>query len=318
MNEPRSYRGIQRGSVPVQTHPDWRAQLLLEQVREAESEQALDRLRLLRGEGKDRQVYILSNVPLNVTVDYGWSWTEYQQLLSLWEEADGLMPLNPEHLMKRCPVNSKGVTRTKELIQGWKRSEILIVNTIRKSDLYVREYRPVDSSSRWSSVVSEAKVTPEVAKTALEAQWALLKQFEFKTAEGDHLPWADLYYHQSHIGRMLRGGRFYAHFCTYPKKERLGITISGEPVGSLDLSQIHPTLLLAMEGLQSEAEVMGKDAPEDAYSMPEYEEFTRSHKSLCIFQVAVSPCTAAYKRNILCKRRPGKKVNAPAINKPPR
>ena len=55
MNEPRGYRGIQRGYVQVQVHPDWRAQLLLEQVREAESEQALDRLRLLRGEGKKRQ-----------------------------------------------------------------------------------------------------------------------------------------------------------------------------------------------------------------------------------------------------------------------
>ncbi len=116
----------------------------------------------------------------------------------------------------------------------------------------------------------------------LEAQWALLKQFEFKTAEGDDLPWADLYYHQSHIGRMLRGGRLYAGICTYPKKERLGITIGGEPVGSLDLSQIHPTLLLAMEGLQSEAEVMGKDAPEDAYSMPDYEDFTRSHNKVLI------------------------------------
>jgi len=80
----------------------------------------------------------------------------------------------------------------------------------------------------------------------------------------------------------LRGGRLYAGICTYPKKERLGITIGGEPVGSLDLSQIHPTLLLAMEGLQSEAEVMGKDAPEDAYSMPDYEDFTRSHNKVLI------------------------------------
>jgi hypothetical protein len=173
MNEPRGYRGIQRGSVQIQVHPDWRAQLLLEQVREAESEQALDRLRLLRGEGKQRQVYVLSNVPLNITVDYGWSWTKYQQLLSLREEADGVMPLNPEHLMKRCPDNSKGLTRTKELIQDWKRSEMLIVNTIRKSDLYVSEYRPVGSSSRWSSVVIAANVVSEVAKTVLEAQASL-------------------------------------------------------------------------------------------------------------------------------------------------
>jgi len=116
----------------------------------------------------------------------------------------------------------------------------------------------------------------------LEAQWALLKQFEFKAANGNYLPKADLYYHQSTRGKMLRGGRLYAGICTYPKKERLGITIGGEPVGSLDLSQIHPTLLLAMEGLQSEAEVMGKDAPEDAYSMPDYEDFTRSHNKVLI------------------------------------
>lgn len=100
----------------------------------AGSEQALDRLRLLRSEGKHRQVYILSNVPLNVTVDAGWSWTEQQQL-SLCEEADTAMSFNPKHLMKKCRINSKGTTRTKE---QWKRSESLIINTIRKSDLCQR------------------------------------------------------------------------------------------------------------------------------------------------------------------------------------
>ena len=131
------------------------------------------------------------------------------------------------------------------------------------------------------STVKLDKYTQWVVDT-LEAQWALLKQFEFKNAAGSHLPWTDLYYHQSTRGKMRRGGRLYAHICTYPKKERLGITIGGEPVGSLDLSQIHPTLLLAMEGLQSEAAVMGKDAPEDAYSMPAYKEFTRSHNKILI------------------------------------
>ncbi len=116
----------------------------------------------------------------------------------------------------------------------------------------------------------------------LEAQWALLKQFEFKKADGSKLPWADIFYHQSTRGKMQRGGRLYAQICTYPKKERLGIIIGGKPVGSLDLSQIHPTLLLAQQGLQSEAEVMGKNAPEDAYSMPDYKEFTRSHNKILI------------------------------------
>jgi len=116
----------------------------------------------------------------------------------------------------------------------------------------------------------------------LEAQWELLKQFEFRAADGSHLPWADIYYHQSTRGSMRRGGRLYAPICNYSKKERLGISIGGEPVGSLDLSQIHPTLLLAKQGFQSEAEVMGKNAPEDAYSMPDYKEFTRSHNKILI------------------------------------
>ncbi len=102
MNEPRGYRGyrgIQRGSVQVQVHPDWRAQLLLEQVREAESEQALDRLRLLRGEGKQRQVYVLSNVPLNVTVDCGWSWKQYQKSLEVLRACSWVVPKKPKDLM---------------------------------------------------------------------------------------------------------------------------------------------------------------------------------------------------------------------------
>ena len=88
------------------------------------------------------------------------------------------MPLNPEHLMKRCPVNSKGLTRTKELIQQWKRLEILIRNTIRKSDLYVLEYLAEGSQSRWLSVVIAADAVSEVAKTVVEAQIGLKIQMK--------------------------------------------------------------------------------------------------------------------------------------------
>lgn len=131
------------------------------------------------------------------------------------------------------------------------------------------------------SKVNVDEYTRWVADT-LEAQWSLLRSFEIKAADGDYLPLSDIYYHQSTRGRMRRGGRIYAPFCTYSKEKRLGITIGGEAVGSLDLSQIHPTLLLAMEGLQSEAEVMGEDAPEDAYSMPAYENLPRSVNKVLI------------------------------------
>ena len=57
----------------------------MEQIREAESAQALDRLRLLRDEGKQRQVYILSNIPLKVTVEYVRNWKQYPKSLEvLW------------------------------------------------------------------------------------------------------------------------------------------------------------------------------------------------------------------------------------------
>ena len=131
MNEPRGYRGIQRGSVPVQTHPDWRAQLLLEQVREAESEQALDRLRLLRGEGKERQVYILSNVPLNVTVDYGWSWKQYQKSLDVLRACSWVVPKKTKDLMALIPDISERTAR--DWLKELKTAESLIINTIRES-----------------------------------------------------------------------------------------------------------------------------------------------------------------------------------------
>ena len=131
MNEPRGYRGVQRGSVQVQVHPDWRAQLLLEQVREAGSEQALDRLRLLRGEGKDRQVYILSNVPLNVTVDYGWSWKQYQKLVEVLRACSWVAPKKTKDLMALIPEISERTAR--DWLNELKTAESLIINTIRDS-----------------------------------------------------------------------------------------------------------------------------------------------------------------------------------------
>ena len=116
--------------MQVQTHPDWRAQLLLEQVREAESEQALDRLRLLRGEGNQRQVYILSNVPLNVTVDYGWSWKQYQKSLDVLRACSWVVPKKTKDLMALIPDISERTAR--EWVKELKTAESLIINTIRE------------------------------------------------------------------------------------------------------------------------------------------------------------------------------------------
>ncbi len=53
--------------ILVDVHPDPYCQMVLEQIRERESEQAIDRLRLVRQDGK--RVIILSNVVLDLDVD---------------------------------------------------------------------------------------------------------------------------------------------------------------------------------------------------------------------------------------------------------
>lgn len=54
--------------VNVSVHPDPRVQAVLEQIREAESLQAIDRLRLIFNDER-KHVWILCNIPLDLPVD---------------------------------------------------------------------------------------------------------------------------------------------------------------------------------------------------------------------------------------------------------
>lgn len=87
-----------------------------------------------------------------------------------------------------------------------------------------------------------------------------------------------LRYRRKWTGNTGNGGRFYSHFVNQPKEDRLGITIDGQPVGSWDFSQLHPTLLLLIQhGVGHEP---GLFATDDIYSMPEYPDIPRSgHKA---------------------------------------
>jgi hypothetical protein len=59
--------------VEVQVHPDPRCQAMLEQVREAEIAQAIDRVRPVFNR---RRIIVLSNVALDLTVDHALTWPE--------------------------------------------------------------------------------------------------------------------------------------------------------------------------------------------------------------------------------------------------
>ena len=88
--------------VPVQVHSDLRIQAVVEQHREYESVQALDRLRLIHND-IPKEVFIICNVPLDVDVDIVGTWDEIinggNRLERAWAaQTDGVMPLNPAWL----------------------------------------------------------------------------------------------------------------------------------------------------------------------------------------------------------------------------
>jgi hypothetical protein len=99
----RTRDGARRG-LPVEVHPDPRVQSILEQVRERETEQACDRLRLIHREQPAR-VILLSNVVVDVTVDRLARWNELvpDRLAVAAARRDGVLPLVPAWLSERFP-----------------------------------------------------------------------------------------------------------------------------------------------------------------------------------------------------------------------
>lgn len=95
-----------RIGVDVVAHPDTRVQSVLEQLREHESQQAIDRLRLVHAE-KPKRVYIVCNVPLDIEVDHLVSLDEMMnggsRIEQAWNQLDGVMPMKPDWLATRFP-----------------------------------------------------------------------------------------------------------------------------------------------------------------------------------------------------------------------
>ena len=162
INEKRGYRMRDSSfeSVQTQVHPDHRVQQLLEQIREAESAQAIDRLRLVRPnqEGSQRRVFILSSVPLDVTVDHLVGWKQYQQIKAVWNACNGVMPTNPEHLLIAAAGVVGSLGSAKRYAREQKKIMFLITYIIRGVSLFSVKYRPAGSRSKWSTAYVSSDV----------------------------------------------------------------------------------------------------------------------------------------------------------------
>ena len=147
---------VQDGATSAQTyvHPDERANALLGLIREAESVQAIDRLRLLRPhrEGLDRRVFILSSQPLDLRLDHLWSWDSLKESQRIIDACGGIVPFNPKHLLKLDPV-VRGIKTAERRIRDLKALKPLINILISEVRVFVVEYKTASQRVRSKALI---------------------------------------------------------------------------------------------------------------------------------------------------------------------
>lgn len=148
----RAYRHESLKTAQVRAHPDLRVQLLIEQCREAETEQAIDRLQFLGDDASPaKHIYLLCNLPVDVTVNALVNWTELQRLLDLWQACGGILPLNPSHLAAKLPQFATSERTARRLITSINEATLLIDLLIK--DVTTIRYRECKSKSKWSTAL---------------------------------------------------------------------------------------------------------------------------------------------------------------------
>jgi hypothetical protein len=154
----RSYtmRDGSRHSVKVKVHPDRRVQAVVHQVREAEMIQAIDRLRLIH-RPREKTMYILCNIPLDLPVDGLVTWRELvgdgrlEQALERCEENGwDALPLAPAELARLFPE----LWGTEKAAERWLGNNPLnpYISTIRLWGV-IHLYRPNGRRGKWSKAL---------------------------------------------------------------------------------------------------------------------------------------------------------------------
>jgi hypothetical protein len=157
--------GSQQRPVRVRVHPDRRVQAVVEQVREAEMVQAIDRLRLVHSP-REKTVYVLCNIPLDIPVDELVTWRELvgdgrlvKALEACEENGWDALPLAAKELSRLFPE----LWRTRKAAEDWGRKNPLncYISIIRVWGV-LNTYRP-PGQTRWSKALVRHGVDPRSA-----------------------------------------------------------------------------------------------------------------------------------------------------------
>jgi len=157
--------------VAVRIHPDWRVQAVVEQTREAEMIQAIDRLRVIHSE-REKTVYILCNIPLGIPVDEIVTWrklvgdSRLVRALEVCEESGwDALPLSAKELHRLFP----DLWGTSKAAEDWRRKNPLIprLSIIRVWGV-LNTYRPKGQKSWSKALVRHGADAREAIAAVLE------------------------------------------------------------------------------------------------------------------------------------------------------
>lgn len=166
----RGYR-FADGQLGVDTavHADRRVQALVEQLRESESLQAIDRLRLVHAT-TTKTVILLSNLPLDIDVHELRSWDELMndtRLERAWDARGDVLPLNPDWLAANFSDLWRTAAAAKvDVSRACKKEHFPNISSIRKMFLFGYRYK-LPQQRRWSRCVSSL-AKPSLVAAALE------------------------------------------------------------------------------------------------------------------------------------------------------
>ena len=109
-----------------------------------------------------------------------------------------------------------------------------------------------------------------------------LREHQTRWANGRLIPPSELLLTRQFTETFGKGGRWYCNFQNKPKSVRNSITIDGKPVGSLDITQCHPMLILRLFiGKQSEDGLFSQ-FNEDVYQVFGFEHLHRDIRKKAI------------------------------------
>ncbi len=180
--EDRAYR-LRNGKdlgVAVTVCEDEYAQIMMHLQRECESLQAIDRLRLIHN-SQIKNVFLLSNVPLDLTVDNLISFTVFKKWKTKIEKAlmlapDGILPLSERYLVEKYPHLFKNnssakneLTRTElgKTIEFFSKNNILL----NKKEYNLTTFRIKGEKGGDRKVLSPKRMRIELLKRYLKSMF---------------------------------------------------------------------------------------------------------------------------------------------------